>query len=366
MITVSGTGVQNSDGGIRDVDASPVEEKVLEAGRRFMDHFEVDGGKHRLFVGMSKSMPTHHMFSTVDVLDKVADFAPLPTNVALSQARRRNDGLEVVLAAVSAREVELLSASKKRDATNRDVARLNGVLSDNAAALSQADRRKDEFLSTLSHELRGPLSAAGMAVQMLQASPGDAAQTRRVSEIIGRQLKQISRLVEDLLDVSRVSQGILSIERNSLDVRDVLVATHEQMMPVVQQKRHALTMTLPKNTCVVQGDKARLIQVFSNLIGNAVRYTPEGGNIHVALEVGEAEFVVTVVDNGVGIEESVIPELFKMYVQAQRSSDRLGGGLGLGLPLVKSLVAVHGGSVDAQSAGAGFGSTFAVRLPRYM
>ena len=227
-----------------------------------------------------------------------------------------------------------------------------------------ADRRKDEFLSTLGHELRGPLSAASMAAALLQAKPSDEANTVRFSQIITRQIEQMSRLVEDLLDVTRVGQGLLSIERTPVDMRHVLVAAQEQLAPKIEQKLHAVTMSLPAKPCVVLGDTARLVQVFSNLLSNAVRYTSAGGVITVSLRIERGEVVVKIVDNGLGIASSLIPHLFDLYVQAERSNDRLNSGLGLGLPLVKSLVGAHGGSVFAESPGPGKGSTFVVRLPR--
>lgn len=338
--------------------------QVLAAGRKFMDTFAVEFKDAGLHIGMAKSLPPKSAISLTEILDKVSDFAALPDNVAMVHARRKSEGLEQLLAAVHAREAELVLVSRRLSATNDEVAELNIRLTRNGEALAATDRRKDEFLSTLSHELRGPLAAAAMGVTLLQTKPGDEKHTMRVSEIINRQIQQMSRLVEDLLDVSRVGQGLLSINQHSLDVRDTISASVEQLGPSIEQKSHRVSVSMPEEPCMIQGDKARLIQVFSNLLSNAVRYTSVGGKINVSLSLQPSVVVVKVTDNGPGIAPSLIPHLFDLYVQAERSSDRLNSGLGLGLPLVKSLVAMHGGTVSALSGGLGHGSTFVVQLPQ--
>ena len=227
----------------------------------------------------------------------------------------------------------------------------------------RADRSKDEFLAILSHELRGPLSAAGIAAQLLQASPSTPERSSQMSQLISRQVSHMTRLVEDLVDVSRVSRGLVLIDKAPLDMGDVINAAVEQVTPSASKKRHAIAQTLPPHPAMVEGDRTRLIQVVSNLLGNSIRYTPDGGAIAVHLEAQDKLVTIRVVDNGIGLHAELMPRLFDLYVQAERSSDRTGGGLGLGLALVKNLVEAHDGTVTAESEGAQRGSTFTVRLP---
>jgi signal transduction histidine kinase len=240
---------------------------------------------------------------------------------------------------------------------------LNSLLDEKAAALQQADRSKDEFLAILSHELRGPLSAAGMAARLLQAPDVSPARATQMGELIGRQVVHMSTLVEDLLDVSRVSRGLVEIARAPVDLADVVAAALEQVAPAAQLKGHTLVQTLPAEAVMVLGDKVRLVQVLGNLLSNSIRYTQDQGDIAVALERQGNWAVLTVRDNGAGIDLALIPRLFDLYVQAERSTSRTGGGLGLGLALVKNLVEAHDGTVIASSEGTGQGSVFTVHLP---
>lgn len=294
----------------------------------------------------------------------VGELGDLPANVALSDATQQNRVLSDVLATLQAKQVELLRVSRELEETNKTVETLNRLLNEKAEALALANRRKDEFLSTLSHELRGPLSATLMGAQLLQRNPSDPAQTTRLSQLITRQAGHMSRLAEDLLDVSRISRGLVSIDRKPLDMREVIDAAVEQLMPALEKKSHRLDLSIPPDACVLDGDRTRLTQIVCNLLGNAIRYTPEEGHIQVALALHETHMSLAVSDSGIGIAPHLMPHLFDLYVQAERSTDARNGGLGLGLSLVRSLVEIHDGTVSVASAGEGKGSRFTLTLPR--
>lgn len=227
-----------------------------------------------------------------------------------------------------------------------------------------ADHRKDEFLAMLAHELRNPLAPISSAAQLLGMASWDAEKVKATSQIIVRQVGHMTTLIDDLLDVARVTRGMVVLDTEPLDMREVLSAAVEQATPLIQARRHHIALHLPPDQTAVLGDRKRLIQVVVNLLNNASKYTPEGGKIRVRLQVLADEMVLDVADNGIGIAADVAPRVFELFSQAARTSDRSQGGLGLGLALVQSLVSSHGGSVQAKSAGAGQGSTFTVRLPR--
>jgi signal transduction histidine kinase len=243
---------------------------------------------------------------------------------------------------------------------------LNALLDDKAAALQRADRSKDEFLAILSHELRGPLSAAGMAAQLLQSNTIGQERAVQMGALITRQVVHMSKLVEDLLDVSRVSRGLVQIEKGPVELHEVVAAAVEQVQSAANLKYHRIEQKLGRASLLVLGDRTRLVQVVSNLLTNSIRYTNNGGVIVIRLETRGHMATVSVSDNGSGIGPDLMPRLFDLYVQAERSSDRTGGGLGLGLALVKNLVEAHEGSVRATSEGEGKGSTFTVSLPLYV
>ena len=231
-------------------------------------------------------------------------------------------------------------------------------------ALRLADERKNEFLAMLAHELRNPLAPISTAAELLRSVyAGDPVQVRRTSEIIGRQVGHMVHLVDDLLDVSRVTRGIIELKRERLDLRQVVTAALEQAQPLLEMKRHRVRTELPETRVMVEGDAKRLIQVLANLLGNAGKYTPDEGNILVSLTAGGGEAQLAVRDDGIGIVPELLPDVFGLFTQAQRTPDRAQGGLGLGLALVKNLVALHGGRVRAESPGPGQGSTFTVVLP---
>lgn len=227
-----------------------------------------------------------------------------------------------------------------------------------------ADQRKDEFLAMLGHELRNPLAPIAAAAQLLEIVPSDAAKVRHTAQIITRQIGHLTSLIDDLLDVARVTRGLIVLAKDALDFRQILSDAIEQVTPQITARQHHLALYLPPHPAIVVGDYKRLVQVIANLLTNASKYTPEGGNIVVRLQVGADEVALDISDNGVGMAPDLVSRVFDLFTQAKRTSDRSQGGLGLGLALVKNLVESHGGSVHAQSQGQGKGSTFSVRLPR--
>ncbi|MDB5746481.1 MAG: hypothetical protein JWP72_1329 [Massilia sp.] len=230
--------------------------------------------------------------------------------------------------------------------------------------LRAANRQKDQFLAMLAHELRNPLAPITTAAHLLKLGHLDAKAVRNASEIIARQAEHMTDLVNDLLDVSRVTRGLVSLEKEELDVNAVVAGALEQVRPLIESKRHSLTMELSGEPVHVLGDRTRLVQVLSNILNNAAKYTPPAGQIVLRVTATGEQVLVTVTDNGIGIEPDVLPYIFELFTQAERTPDRSQGGLGIGLALVKSLVALHGGTVDARSEAPGLGSEFEIRLPR--
>jgi two-component system, sensor histidine kinase len=230
-------------------------------------------------------------------------------------------------------------------------------------ALRQADRRKDEFLATLAHELRNPLGAVRNGLQVLMRGTADAATSERMLGMMDRQSRLLIKLIDDLLDVSRIATGKMDLRRDRLDLRAVVEAGVEMGQTGVDAGRHELRIELPAGPLWAVGDQARLAQVVGNLVNNAAKYTPDGGRIHVSLRGEGVRGLVRVADNGVGMPAEAIPHVFEMFTQVNRTLDRSQGGLGIGLSLVHQLVELHGGSVQAESNGVGKGSTFTLRLP---
>ncbi|WP_457391632.1 hybrid sensor histidine kinase/response regulator [Roseateles sp. P5_E1] len=231
-------------------------------------------------------------------------------------------------------------------------------------SLRQADQRKDEFLATLAHELRNPLAPIRTGLQLLGANPPqDEAQYKGVTDMMDRQMSHLLRLIDDLLEVSRISTGKLILQRESLDMRRVVEMALESCQPLIERGGHQLSVTLPDEELWVDGDLTRLAQSLSNLLNNAAKYTPDGGRIWVTLARAGAQAVLTVRDSGVGVPQDMIGRVFDMFAQVNRSLERAQGGLGIGLALVRSLVTLHGGQVSAVSAGPGLGSTFTIELP---
>jgi two-component system, chemotaxis family, CheB/CheR fusion protein len=233
----------------------------------------------------------------------------------------------------------------------------------NQEALRDADRRKDEFLALLAHELRNPLAPIRYALAANKKPGRTSEQLRRSEEIMERQIMHMSRLLDDLLDVARITRSTLELKKVPTELTFVVGSAIDTARPLLEAKRHTLSLDLPKHTVRLEADPVRLAQALSNLLINAAKYTDPGGQIHLRASREGNEVVVAIRDNGVGISAEMMPRLFTMFTQAPGALSRAEGGLGIGLALVRGLAALHGGSVEALSDGLGKGSEFIVRLP---
>jgi PAS domain S-box-containing protein len=237
-------------------------------------------------------------------------------------------------------------------------------LAEQAQQLREADQRKDEFLAMLAHELRNPLAPIRNAAQILKRPDLDETRLAWCRNIIDRQVDHLVQLVDDLLDVSRISRGKIELKKEILEVSAIVQRAVETTQPLIEARHHAFTVQLPSEPIYVEGDLVRLCQVVSNLLNNAAKYTDEGGCIDLTVEQAGNDILLRVRDNGRGIAPSALPGLFELFYQVDRTLDRSEGGLGIGLSLVKSLVTMHGGEVWVSSEGRGQGSEFGIRLPR--
>ncbi|MBC5768571.1 hybrid sensor histidine kinase/response regulator [Ramlibacter albus] len=280
-----------------------------------------------------------------------------------------------LLAAVLKAQQELrlgrAEAEESREAAQRahQLARALDAARASAAELNRQLRiehqRKDEFLAMLAHELRNPLAPVVSGIEILKRGGlADPARTQRTLDVITRQLQQLTHLVDDLLDVSRVSRGLIELRRDHLDLDDVMAAAVDASRPLLESRRHHLEVLRGGAGLKVNGDRVRLVQVFSNLLNNAAKYTEPGGRIEVACDADGKEVTVRVRDNGAGIPREMLDSIFEMFTQVPGSLDRAPGGLGIGLTLVRTLVELHGGRVSAHSEGPRCGSEFRVCLPR--
>lgn len=232
-----------------------------------------------------------------------------------------------------------------------------------AEQLGESNRQKDEFLATLAHELRNPLAPIRTALELLKLAPADSDVATSAREVMERQVTQVVRLIDDLLDLSRVSRGLIELRKVRVPVARLLEDAVETSRPVIEQAGHTLTVVPPDPALMLEVDPTRLIQVLANLLNNAAKFTPRGGRIELSGVRDGADVVVSVRDNGVGISPALLERVFEMFTQVGRSHTHTGGGLGIGLTLVRRLVEMHGGQVEARSAGPNAGSEFLVRLP---
>jgi PAS domain S-box-containing protein len=266
-----------------------------------------------------------------------------------------------VLALTDAAGRAVAFATVSQDVTERR--RLEDDLRKLAADLSDAGRRKDEFLATLAHELRNPLAPIRNSLQVMRLAGGGSETVEKARCVVERQVEQMVRLVDDLLDVSRITTGKVVLRRERVRLASVIESAVETSRPLVEQMGHGLTVTLPGQQLVVDADPTRLAQVFVNLLNNAAKYTERGGHVWLTAERQGSDAVVSVRDTGVGIAADQLPRIFDMFSQVARSLERSQGGLGIGLTLVRRLVEMHDGRIEARSEGVGRGSEFVVRLP---
>ena len=224
-------------------------------------------------------------------------------------------------------------------------------------------RRKDQFIATFGHELRNPLAVLTTASQIFKMDGATSADMKRAAGIIGRQVQHLTRLINDLLDMERIENGKLQLDVRSVDLREIVTDALESRRADAERRRQSLTVQLTPDPVVVDADAVRLAQVVSNLVDNAVKYTPDAGHINVAVSADGDEAVIVVEDDGAGIPPERLDTIFEPFVQLSQSRHAARGGMGLGLPLVRRLAELHGGTVDVESRGHGGGSRFAVHLP---
>jgi PAS domain S-box-containing protein len=247
-----------------------------------------------------------------------------------------------------------------------DLARRAAVAIENAylyRTLKDTDRSKDVFLATLAHELRNPLAALSNGLAILELAPNDRTRLQQATRLMSRQLGQLTRLVDDLLDISRITNGKIELKKELISVSDILADAIETCRPQIDASRHTLTVALPEAPTPMRADPTRLAQVFANLLTNAAKYTNPGGRIDVSLDAAPEAYMVRIKDNGIGIAPDMQKRIFSMFAQVSHPLERNQGGLGIGLSLVRGLVKMHGGRVEARSAGLGKGSEFMVSLP---
>jgi signal transduction histidine kinase/ActR/RegA family two-component response regulator len=268
---------------------------------------------------------------------------------ALRRVDRDKRALEEVIAQLREANENLVLATVSAQSSRDDAEATN--------------RRQNEFLAMLAHELRNPLSPISMAATLLERIPNASPQLLHLTRVIGRQVDHMARLLDDLLDAARISSGKITLSIEPLLLSDVIDHAVETIQPRIREREQDLQLELPGEPLTTMGDRVRLTQVFTNLLGNASKYTGDGGAIRLCVEVAGARLVVTVEDNGSGIAPDVLPYIFDLFTQGPRSLARSEGGLGIGLNVVRNLVAMHGGEVDAHSPGPGRGSRFRVNLP---
>jgi signal transduction histidine kinase/ActR/RegA family two-component response regulator len=288
-------------------------------------------------------------------------------NRILANANKQLAEANLTLQAEKTRELEALNATLQR--ANAELERTNHSLQREVVeraraeqALQEADRNKDEFLAMLAHELRNPLAPIHNALQLMRLQPS-AGQSQWAQEVIQRQLAYLTRLVDDLLDVSRITRGKIALTREPVEVATLITRALETIGPLLQERGHTLTLQIPSEPLRVDGDPTRLTQALGNVLGNAAKYTDRGGRIELICVRQGTELEIHVRDNGIGIPAELLPRIFDLFTQLDRRSDQSASGLGIGLALVRRLVEMHGGSIRALSAGAGAGSEFVIHLP---
>ena len=315
---------------------------------------------------------TAHMFDERDMLrgygTGAVDYLTKPVHSDILRSKvavfvelfRKNRAASQAYASL---QKEIAERERVQDELRRANSDLERRVQERTEALQRADRRKDEFLASLAHELRNPLAPIRSAVEVLrtpEAAASDAAQAR---DVIVRQVDQMTRLIDDLMDVSRITTGKLVLRISRIDLSNVISMALETSRPLIEENRHTLTMDLPETRVELDADPARVAQMLANLLTNAARYTSPGGELALSARVDENELVLSVRDNGLGIEPEMAARVFELFTQGARSQVRSGGGLGVGLALARRLAEMHGGRLDLRSEGAGRGSEFSLRLP---
>jgi signal transduction histidine kinase/ActR/RegA family two-component response regulator len=274
---------------------------------------------------------------------------------------------ERIVAGVAAQAAIAMDNARLYEVAQKSAQERDALLQSERAARVQAERlshTKDEFLAMLAHELRNPLAPISSSASLLSMQFKDEPRIRQTSTIISRQVRHMSRLIDDLLDVSRVTRGLVKLKLGVVDFRDIVSGALDQARPLVDEKGHDVQLVLPPGPVYVRGDQTRLVQSVTNILNNAAKYTQKGGRITLALDVDSERMRLTVSDNGSGMPAELLPNVFDLFTQGARTLARSQGGLGLGLTLVKRLVELHEGEVSAHSEGVGMGSSFTLTLPR--
>ena len=279
------------------------------------------------------------------------------------------NGHEIIVERPDGRRLTALAhANPIRDEAGRLLGAVNVLvdISDRKRAedaLKEADRAKNEFLATLAHELRNPLAPIRHAIQVVQLKATPSPELQWGLDVIDRQMQQMARLIDDLLDIARITGNKLELRKSRIELSDVLFAAVETSRPLLEMCGQEFTVRTPAESIPLDGDLTRLAQVVANLLNNAAKYTERGGRVWLTAERQGSDAVIRVRDTGVGIPADLLPRVFDMFAQGEGSLERSRGGLGIGLSLVKRLVQLHGGSIEALSDGPGRGSEFVVRLP---
>jgi signal transduction histidine kinase len=283
---------------------------------------------------------------------------------SLRVTKTTHDEVGFLVDAFNAMLAEVGRRSDALEASNESLKRETAERREAEEALRIANRRKDEFLAMLAHELRNPLAPLRNALEILRQRGGETAVAKDARQMMERQLRQMVRLVDDLLDVSRITTGKLALHTEIVSLQDVIRSAIDTSRPLIDRRQHTLSVSLPPEPLLVAADPTRLAQVFSNLLNNAANYTDEGGHIELLAHADDVAITVSIQDNGIGIARDMLATVFRMFAQADASLERVQGGLGVGLTLARHLVELHGGSIEARSEGVGEGSEFVVRLPR--
>lgn len=283
-----------------------------------------------------------------------------------SQVGMFTERSERLITGLAAQGAMAIDNARLYELAQKAAAERQALLTSERTAREEAERlnrSKDEFLAMLAHELRNPLAPVSAAAAVLRMAGNDPARVRQVSEIISRQIGHFTHLIDDLMDVSRVTRGLIRLETEPLDIKTIINAAVEQVRPMIEGRKHTLTTRIDADHTVVHGDRTRLVQVATNLLTNAAKYTPPHGEITLRVKADDSYAKIVVSDNGSGIDEALLPHVFDLFTQGKRGLDRGQGGLGIGLALVKAISMLHGGEVQAVSDGPGKGSTFTVSIP---
>ena len=312
-----------------------------------------------LSAGLQRTI-TQPILAVTDVARRVIE----RRDFSLRVVKTTHDEIGYLVDAFNAMLAEVGRRAEALEASNLSLSRETAERREAEEALRIADRRKDEFLAMLAHELRNPLAPLRNALEILRRCGADTPLARDARAMMERQLRQMVRLVDDLLDVSRITTGKLTLRSGPVLLADVVTSAVDTARPLIERRDHALRVSVPAEPVWIVADATRLAQVFANLLNNAANYTEPGGHIELVARVDDASVAVSIRDDGIGIAPHMLGAVFQMFAQADRSLERVQGGLGVGLTLARHLVELHGGTIAARSDGVGTGSEFMVTLPR--